>query len=130
MEMDKSYLLFIAHGSKNAKWNESIERLVLNLNKSFGGGIVYLAYLKNLEAVLEDLSLEAIKNEIPKINILPLFISSGEHIENDIPQEVKKITSKFPDLNIEVHQPIGEHPKLLNVIKEIAREYLELKMTR
>ena len=118
--MSCTSLILFAHGSKDPKWCRSFETFVVG---TCHGMSLQLAYMDlnqpSLFSVTEDLSKQGIKN----IKILPLFMSGGGHVDKDIPEQVKELKMKFPEINFEILPPIGEHPRVISSMKEIIREY-------
>ena len=113
-------LILLAHGSKDPNWRKSFENLVGACH-----GKPLLAYMDFIEpsllSVTEELSNKGIKN----IKILPLFMSGGGHVDKNIPEQVKELKTKFPDIDFEILPPIGEHPKVITSMQEIIKEYAE-----
>ena len=114
-------LILVAHGSKDPKWCRSFENLV-GASRDLHLRLAYMDLNQpSLFSVTEDLSKQGIKN----IKILPLFMSGGGHVDKDIPEQVKELKMKFPEINFEILPPIGEHQKVISSMKEIIKEYAE-----
>lgn len=116
--MASTYLILLAHGSKDPKWSRSFENLVGSCP-----GMTLLAYMDLIQPSLSSITKKLANQGIKKIKILPLFMSSGGHIDKDIPKQVKELKAKFPYIVFEILSPIGEHPKLISSMKEIIKEY-------
>ncbi len=111
-------LILLAHGSKDSKWCKSFEDLVISCN-----GKATLAYMDFIEPSLITITQGLANNGINKIKVLPLFMSSGGHLDKDIPEQVNKLKLQFPNITFEILPPIGEHLKIVTSMKEIIREY-------
>lgn len=91
----KKTLLIIAHGSKSAAWNHAIERFCANLKTHHGQNHdfddVKWCFLEHeqptIQAALE--SHCAIENN--DLIALPLFLTIGQHVGGDIPDEMNKV---------------------------------------
>ena len=114
-----SCLILLAHGSKDPKWCKSFENLVVGA----GHDLHLLAYMDLVEPSLFSVTKQLSNNGTKKIKILPLFMSGGGHIDKDIPELVKELKAKFPNIDFEILPPIGEHPKVILEMKEIIKEY-------
>ena len=66
---------------------------------------------------------EAVRDGVQQLKILPLFMAGGAHVDRDIPEQVTAVQERFPSLDLSVLPPIGEHPRLVALMQEIAREY-------
>ena len=51
-----------------------------------------------------------------EIVVHPYFLGPGNHTTNDIPRLVETAVANHPDLVIRVSEPLGLHPKLVDVI--------------
>ena len=110
-------LILLAHGSKDPKWCKSFEDLAKTCDNT---SLAYMDLIEpSLFSVTEELSDKGIKN----IKILPMFMSSGGHVDKDIPEQVKELKVKFPKIDFEILPPIGKHPKVISSMKEIIKEY-------
>ena len=119
--MDNVSLILLAHGSKDPKWCKSFEDLV-------GAGRdlhLHLAYMDLIQPSLLSVTEQLSNQGIRKIKILPLFMSSGGHIDKDIPKQAEELKAKFPKINFEILPPIGEHQKVISSMQEIIKEYAE-----
>ena len=55
--------------------------------------------------------------------MLPLFLAAGAHVGEDIPRQIAACQESFPQVKIELLQPIGEHPCVKELFREIAFDY-------
>ena len=115
-------LILLAHASKEPKWGKSFENLAVETCR---GMSLQLAYMDLVEPSLFSVTKQLSYNGIKKIKILPLFMSSGGHVDKDIPKLVKELKAKFPNIDFEILPPIGEHPKVILEMKEIIKEYAQ-----
>ena len=118
-----SSLILIAHGSKDPRWRKPFERLVGSLKSDLGENGVFLSYMEFAEPTLMDATAKAVNAGAKKVKVLPLFMAGGAHVDQDIPPQVEAIKKKFPDLNVELLSPIGEHPKFVELICQVASQF-------
>ncbi|MFQ5893981.1 MAG: sirohydrochlorin chelatase, partial [Nitrospinota bacterium] len=79
-----------------------------------------LAHLEITAPSLMDVATEAMENGVRSIRLLPLFMAGGGHVAFDIPKLAEEAMARFPELQIEVLPAIGEHPRVVELIYEIA----------
>ena len=115
-------LILLAHGSKDPKWCKSFENLAVETCR---GMSLQLAYMDLSQPSLFSVTEELAKNGTKKIKILPLFMSSGGHVDKEIPEQVKELKAKFPNIDFEILPPIGEHSKIILSMQEIIKEYAQ-----
>lgn len=122
--MKTSCLVLLAHGSKNPRWREPFERLREELRREVGADRVGLAYMAMAEPSLTVVIRRLSDRGVRVIRILPLFMSSGNHLHEDIPDQVASLRRDYPGLEIAVLPPIGSHPRFTAMMRELARDVL------
>ncbi len=122
--MNKSRLILFAHGSRDPRWRKPFEVLSSNMAIELGADCVRLAYLEMFRPTLFDIAAEAVRDGFLHLRVLPLFLSAGAHVAEDIPTQVAEAHSLYPQLRIEVLPPVGEHPSVVSAFQAIARDAL------
>lgn len=122
----KNCLVLLAHGSPDPRWRAPFEELAEHLRKTLGDKRVRLAYMEfaapSLEEVAGELAREA--EGQCRLRILPLFMAGGGHVDRDIPALVAALGWKYPEIETEILPPVGEHPKVVAALREIAEAAL------
>lgn len=122
--MTPSRLILFAHGSREAAWRESFEKLARELTARLGQGRVALAFLDHARPTFADAAESALNDGVQKLVVLPLFLSSGGHVSRDVPKVLQDVGAKFPHLAIEVLPAIGEAPEFLELLVALAQKKL------
>ncbi len=115
-------LVLFTHGSRDPRWLEPFERLEASLAERLGPGRVRLAHMEVSPPTLMDVAAEAASRGVELIRLLPLFMAGGGHVATDVPAQAREAEGRFPGLKVEVLPAVGEHPKLLDVVEELALE--------
>jgi sirohydrochlorin cobaltochelatase len=116
----------ICHGSKDPKWRGVFETLAIKLQQAHPEQIMALCYMEIATPTLMDIvagwskTLAGPKNF--RVRVLPLFMASGGHVDNDIPVLVREVAEAFPGLDIVMERPIGENPMVVAAIGDIVTE--------
>lgn len=111
-------LIILAHGSKVKSTNEMLERILQEVTKKIEYDHVEGAYLQLMDPSLE-MAIDIMdKKSISDITIFPMFLFKGNHIREDIPNEINKIMEGKPHLNIRFLDNIGYDEKLVDIIVE------------
>jgi sirohydrochlorin cobaltochelatase len=124
-EQKKRCLVLIAHGSRDERWTHPFFKLEENLKTELGENRVYLAFMELSRPNLLDVAGEIMAAGIPGFQLLPLFMSSGNHFAHDLPEQVAKAHLQFPDLEIELLPPVGQNPEFFKFIHKITRGYVD-----
>lgn len=122
--MDKSCLILLAHGSRKPSWRKPFKQLLRHLRKECGAGRIYLSFMESTKPSLPDLVCSLVEKGIRYIQILPLFMASGNHMRRDVPEQVRILKKKYPGLNVKILPPIGSHPRFITMMHDLIREYI------
>ena len=126
-EQSVSCLVLLAHGSKDPRWREPFERLYLSL-RADAGERVRMAYMEFINPTLFEVVEECAAEGFREIRVLPLFMAAGAHLATDVPEQVREIRRKLPNIRFEVLPPIGEDDRLVSLMKQLVREKLDARV--
>ncbi len=117
-------LVCLLHGSRDARWRASTERLVAAVSVHLPAP-VRLAYMS-----YGGPSLKAVANEIvaaggTAIKVWPLFLAGGGHVDKDVPELVAGVRAALPGLEVELLPPLGEHPELPQALAALAKRFMD-----
>ena len=116
-------LILFAHGSADPRWRQPFDELADELKAQLGEDAVRLAYLELTPPTLMDVAGEAVRDHRKRLLVLPFFLATGAHCSEDLPAQVAEALLRFPQLEIEVAAPIGEDPRVRQLLRSIACEY-------
>ncbi|HEX9886426.1 MAG TPA: CbiX/SirB N-terminal domain-containing protein [Longimicrobiales bacterium] len=113
-------LILIAHGSRDGRWRASVECVVEALQDELGRDAVRLAYMEHTPPTLMDLATEAAGAGLKTIRVLPLFLAEEGHVERDIVPLVEAARDAWSALDVQLLEPMGQHPEFLEALGRIA----------
>jgi len=119
-------IVLLAPGNEEARLRKPFEELEEGLRNELGKDRVRLAYVSVSSPSLAEVAAEAAANDIARIRILPLFLTSGGPLEKEIPEQVSVVRAQVPQLNVELLKPVGEHPRMRTLLHALAREAARL----
>lgn len=122
--MSDPRLVLLAHGSADSRWRLPFEELTASLAEDLGADKVRLAYMEFAHPTLVDVAQEAEHEGRIHLRVLPLFLAAGGHMREDIPLQVADVQRRFPNVRIELLQPIGEDPRVRRLFREIACNFV------
>jgi siroheme synthase-like protein len=123
-ETSSPMLVLVAHGSRDPEWGRPLEELTTLVGQQTVPERVRLAYSQFATPTLEDVAAEAVDSGIHTLRILPLFMTSGGHVERDIRPVVETIRRAHEDLEVELLPPVGELSSFRKLLVDMAREVI------
>jgi len=119
--MNNTCLVLLAHGSKNPEWAAQFRKLTADLRNEMGAEAVYLCFMENAQPGLMEIAREIMKTSARKYRLLPMFMAKGAHFHEDIPAEMAKVKTAFPELESELLEPIGLHPLFFELMGKVIK---------
>ena len=102
-------LLIVAHGSRRASSNQEVRQLTEHMKTEADGRFeaIRCAFLELAEPSIPEGLRGLIHDGFSDITLVPYFLSAGRHVSEDIPAEVSKITTEYPDASIRIAPYLG-----------------------
>jgi sirohydrochlorin cobaltochelatase len=114
-------LILFAHGSRDPRWADPFEAVAAAVRERAPQRAVRLAYLELMQPDLATAAHTLISEEAAThIDVLPLFLGSGNHLKRDLPPMVAALRAAHPGVEFALHPAVGEHPALTAVLADIA----------
>jgi len=118
----KKHSLLIFHGSARETAGNAATVFADSLKARDGMTEFSICFLRGAKPSLEEAIDKAIANECSCLRLIPLFLLPGSHIDEDIPEIVKKYRQANPHTTIELGSCLVHNP---NFIKFVANEIAE-----
>lgn len=119
--MDKAVILF-AHGSRDPLWRAPMEAVREAILSQHAGATVRCAYLELCEPTLAVVVAQLHATGTRSFSIVPMFLGAGRHAREDLPALVAALRTTYCDCAFHVQQPIGEDPRMTDLMAQIASE--------
>jgi sirohydrochlorin ferrochelatase len=114
-------LILLAHGSRHPATADEVADLATKVAVAVKCNVRH-AFLEINRPTLGEAIAQAIKDGAKLVNVLPLFVNTGNHVVRDLPQLVADAKGRYPHVEIELLRHVGAHPAYAAVIEVIARE--------
>ena len=121
----KNALLLIAHGSRQAEANADLHHLAEEIRQSGEYVAVVASFLEWAEPNIDDGGASCIAAGAKRVVLLPYFLSAGIHVRRDLAAARERLATRFPDVDFQLAQPLGQHPFLTRIVNDRVREALE-----
>lgn len=120
--MSSKRLVLLAHGSTDPKWKEPFESLAQSVAATQGSKAVRLAFMQLATPSLEDAVAEANGDCVGRLDVLPIFLSTGSHIARDIPELARLAQVSYPKVTINLLPPVGADVRMAELLRTLALE--------
>jgi len=117
-DVDTRAILIVDHGSRRAEANELLESVADALRQRIPGRTVHIAHMEIAEPTIEQGIDACVASGAREVVVHPYFLGDGNHTRHSIPSLVAAATRRYPDLLVTISEPLGLHPKLVDVILE------------
>jgi sirohydrochlorin ferrochelatase len=109
-------ILIVDHGSRDETVQHALARLADRVAEARPGWIVEHAHMElaepGFDAGIENLVARGAKHIDVHLN----FLSAGYHVRVTIPQLVAKARERHPTIPIEISEPLGHDPRIVDLI--------------
>jgi len=114
-------IILLAHGSSDARWCETFEKLAGPTLESVPGSRI--AYMELAQPSIDRVVSEGVNSGVRSFTIVPLFLAAGRHLRKDVPGMIREIENTH-NVTITLAAAIGENPQLGDAIRDVVRQEL------
>ena len=84
--------------------------------------IVEGAFLELAAPDIEEGAERCVAGGATQVILLPYFLSAGVHVKQDLEERRRRLAERHADVVFRLAEPLGQHPLLLEVLAERARD--------
>jgi sirohydrochlorin cobaltochelatase len=106
-------VILIAHGARDQRWLEPFVRMRGDLASKLAPCKVVLSFMEFAPPTLADAAAELARAGAKSVLVVPVFLSGGGHVANDVPSLVAAERARHPQLTFTVAGAIGEEPEVV-----------------
>ncbi len=117
--MTQGVILF-AHGSRDPLWRRPMEAVAERARAADPATPVRCAYLELTEPDLPSVATELAGLALAEVTIVPMFLGAGRHVREDLPALVEALRREHPGTRWTLQPPVGEDPRLLDLLAGLA----------
>lgn len=120
MKRSEVGLVIVDHGSKRAESNDMLKQFVAKFAGACNYPIVEPAHMELAEPSIADAFSRCVRRGAKHVVVVPYFLGPGRHWDFDIPALAEGAAEQHDDVTFHVADPIGLHPKMVDVIRDRA----------
>ena len=121
--MDHAVIIF-AHGSRDPLWHRPMQVVAERLREKSPATLVRCAYLELTEPDLATATAELLAAGAQRIRILPMFLGVGRHAREDLPLLLEQARQQHPGVQLDSATPVGEDPRVIGLLAQIAQQHI------
>jgi sirohydrochlorin cobaltochelatase len=114
-------LVLFAHGSRDPLWHRPMQAVRDQLLALQPGAHCLCAYLEISSPSLPEAIAQLVAQGCSHITVLPLFLGTGRHAREDLPLLLAQARQEHPGVELESVTPVGEDPRVIGLLAQIAR---------
>jgi sirohydrochlorin cobaltochelatase len=111
-------VVLLAHGARDARWMQPFYRMRDALAARLVPATVHVAFMEFTAPTFEDAVHAIRKASGSRVLVVPVFLSGGGHVAQDIPKVVGPVAATHPDMQFVTSGAIGEEPEVVQGMAE------------
>lgn len=124
MTEKKTAILLMGHGSRVSEANNALRVIAEQVRQTGGFEIVEVSFRELHDPDIQTGIDRCVEQGAQRILLYPYFLFAGAHVLEDLPDEMAQATTRFPNLEMIMGQPLGVHPKLAEIVCDRVAESL------
>ena len=120
-------LVLFAHGSRDPLWHRPMQAVRDQLLALQPGTACLCAYLEISAPSLPEAIDQLVAQGCGRITVLPLFLGTGRHAREDLPLLLEQARQAHPRVLLEAATAVGEDPRVIGLLAQIAQQHLHKK---
>jgi sirohydrochlorin ferrochelatase len=114
-------IVLIAHGSRlqssNGEAKQLVDKLAEKLDKRYP--IIEIAFLELTRPSITEAIESCIQQGANEVCLMPYFLCAGHHVMRDIPNEIKPLQKKYPQIPFHMTAHVGSSDLITNLLCEL-----------
>jgi len=115
-------IVLFAHGSRDPLWHRPIQAVADAIARRAPAMPVACAYLEMSTPDLHSACADLIGHGATVLTIVPMFLGVGKHAREDLPALMRQLRQRWPDVDFQLQAAVGENPRLIALLADIALE--------
>ena len=109
-------LILFAHGARDPRWAEPLDRLRDRVSRAAPGTPVAVAFLDIMQPDLPAAADRLVASGCDGLCIVPVFLGQGGHVRRDLVALVQLLVDRHPGIDIRAAPAIGEDDGVLDAL--------------
>jgi sirohydrochlorin cobaltochelatase len=118
--MSEKGIILFGHGARNQEYQEPFLRIKANVQLLDPAAQVEIGFLELMQPTFEMAVDTLIAQGVRRIVVVPIFFAPGRHVLRDLPPLAANAMERYPELEIEISQAVGESPAVVAAMARFA----------
>jgi sirohydrochlorin cobaltochelatase len=105
-------VILIAHGARDQRWLEPFIKMRAELEQKLRPRKIALSFMEFSRPTFAEAASELGREGVQRVLVVPIFLSGGGHVANDIPALVGAERARYPQIAFEVSGALGEESEV------------------
>ncbi|WP_323703792.1 sirohydrochlorin chelatase [Mammaliicoccus sp. Dog046] len=115
-------VLYVSHGSRIKEATDEAVAFIESVKKKIDISLQEICFLELAEPNIQQGMRALIEKGATEISIIPVLLLSAGHYFKDIPNEIDKIKTQYPNITFTYGEPLGVQSRLTAILKERIQE--------
>ena len=124
-DTQSTHVILFCHGSSDPLWAAPFRELTHQLQETYGQNQVHLGFLERSEPDLSAVVEKIAQLGPGHVKVLPVFLSAGKHLREDVPPLLEDFSKKYQDLTFELMAPVGRQPVFMQMLEDLVGDNLK-----
>lgn len=111
-------IILVDHGSRREEANDVLLHVARRYAATAQTTLVEPAHMELAEPSIAQAFRRCVDRGARKIVVCLFFLSPGKHSSTDIPLLVAKAAEAFPNVEYTLTEPLGRHPRLVEILHD------------
>lgn len=117
-------LVLFAHGSRDPQWHRPMQAVREQLLLLQPNAMCLCAYLEISQPSLAQAIDQLVAGGCRRVQVLPLFLGTGRHARQDLPQLLAAAQHRHPQVQIASAPSVGENSQVIALMAQIALQLM------
>lgn len=113
-------IILFGHGARNPEWAEPFHRIRTAILARAPDALVELGFLEAMRPTLDEAVDMLVAQGATVIDIVPIFMATGGHINKDLPQQAAAAMERHPQLAVAIAVPVGQAALVIDAMAAYA----------
>ena len=114
--------VFISHGSRSEQGNKVFVSFIERVISTGRRAMVAYGFLENARPTIFEAVESCILKGALSVTVVPVLLLPGIHANVDIPEELEKVSHKYPEVKIFYAEPLGVNETILEIVLDRLKE--------